>query len=122
MADLEGFARGLDETSRKLALLESERDIEESWYAEEAERFTATLWAQYVHGEIRAWPGEGTREALLHAELRSRDRETGERLVKLGLLRARRKKIAARLEDIRTGISARQSLLNALRTELEATR
>jgi hypothetical protein len=90
------------------------------WVETELETFVGALWDRYTSGEIRTWPGEDTRLALFHRHLRERE-ETTAMLVSVGALRARRRRLQDRLDDVRTGISARQSLLNGLKAELEAT-
>jgi hypothetical protein len=112
-AELATFTAGLDSTSRELARLARELEPLEATYASELETFVADLWTKYGTGEIRTWPGEETRVALFHAHLRE---SAGglELLAKLTPLRARRKRLDDRLADVRSGVSARQSILKGL--------
>lgn len=111
--ELTQFSAGLDAISRDAVAVTRELEEPERTYALEREAFVAELWRQYGAGEIRAWPGEDVRRDLFHRHLR--ETEGGIALLaRLGPLRARRKRLLDRLEDVRSGVSARQTILREL--------
>lgn len=118
MAELDAFAARLDKGSKTLYELARQLEPVENAYTAGYETFIVKLWATYTAGDIRQWPGEDTRLALYHEQVRGN--EAGAKfLTELGALRAQRDRARRVLDDIRAGVSARQSLLSALRAEME---
>lgn len=121
MAALDAAASELDQLSRDLAGVERALEPLAEWYDLMLEGTAAQLWDQYTTGEISRLPGEDVRKALAHRALRE-DQERAAQLARYGKLSASRKRLQRRIEDIKSATSANQSILSALKIEMEATR
>ena len=118
MGRLDGLARELDERSAELAAVERDLEPLRAWHEALLDDRAVRLWAAYAGGDIRAYPSEAVRRALAEHDLDAGGRES---LARLAVLRARRARLTRRLDDVRAAASATQSILAALRAELEAT-
>lgn len=118
MARLDGLALELDARSKELAAVERDLEPLREWHEHVLDASAVRLWAEYRGGDLRAFPSEAVRRALAEQELDAGGRES---LARLTVLDARRKRLIRRLDDLGRAASATQSILSALRAELEAT-
>lgn len=121
MNSLDAASMELDNLSRTLAEVDREIEPLAEWYDLMLEGTAAQLWDDYTEGKITRLPGEDVRKALAHRAIRA-DQERAAKLSRYGKLNASRKRLKSRIEELRGTVSAKQSILSALKVEMEATR
>lgn len=120
IAALDAAALELDGLSRALGHVEAQLGPLQAWHASVVEATACDLWDRYTAGTISRLPGEDVRVALAHRTIRETE-EGATRLSSLGELEANRRRLMARVSDVRTAVMAQQSILAALREEMRAT-
>jgi hypothetical protein len=115
MATLDKLATELDQRSSELADVERKLDPVTDRYDDFYESWVA---AMYEDEEGKRLPGEDVRRALAHKWLRKEDPQL---LGDYRRLSRRRDRLKRRIETLGRAASAQQSILSALKREMEAT-
>ena len=111
MATLDSYAREMDDLSRKLADVERRFEPVEARYEAFLDGFYVKLWEQE-----KKLPGEDMRLRLARSDM------PADLLGEYSSLLHSRKRLERRIASLKAAISAQQSILAALRMEMEAVR
>jgi hypothetical protein len=115
MAKLDALAVELDQRSSQLAQVERDLDPVEERYTDFYEGFVAGM---FEDEDSKRMPGEDVRRALAHKYLKNSDPEL---LGNYRRLTRQRDRLKRRIETLGKAASAQQSILSALKREMEAT-
>ena len=112
---LQMMAEELDALSRKLADVERKLEPAEDAYEKFMDSYSEGLWIKHVR-DGEKFPGEDMRLRL------GRRSMPVEVLGAYAGLVASRKRLQSRIASLKASVSAQQSILSALRTEMEVSR
>src|SRR5207245_9194628 len=113
MASLDAASRELDALSRKLADVERRLEPAENAYEAFLDEFSEGLWTAHRDDGAKM-PGEDLRLRLARRAMPS------EVLGAYAALLHSRKRLERRIQALKASVSAQQSILSELKTELEA--
>lgn len=113
-ARLDELATELDQRSKELAETERELDPTDEAYEAFVETYECGLWDAHEKDEAKL-PGA---ELRLKLARRAMDKKL---LGRYSMLIRKRKRLEKRISSLKTMVSAQQSILSALKSELEAS-
>ena len=114
MATLDSYAREMDDLSRKLADVERRFEPVEARYEAFLDAHSVGLWEAHQDGQ--KLPGEDLRLRLARRDM------PADLLGEYSSLLHSRKRLERRISALAKAISAQQSILSALKMEMEAVR
>ena len=115
MQRLDDYAVELDTRSKELANCERDLAGHEDLFETYLDDFSKGLWDKHINGGEKL-PGEELRLRLARTEYPT------ESLGRLTTLQHRRKRLERRIQALRAAASAQQSILGALKIEMEIAR
>ncbi len=118
LARLDEHSRELDQLSRDLAQLERDLEPITKLYEDFVDDYETGLWDAHLNDEAKL-PSEAMRLKLARRALNA---SAADVLGRYASLMASRKRIERRIASLKTSVSADQSILSALKVEMEASR